>query len=146
MDLLLRRLSRHRDWGLLALRVGLGGIFIVHGLGKLLAGSDRWETLGGSLAAIGIPTLGPPVFWGFLASITEFLGGILLILGFLFRPTLIALFGTMVVATLFLILGPKAPFTQWSHPLTVGWVFLSMFLIGPGKLSLDGETIGNSQE
>jgi putative oxidoreductase len=139
MDLLLRPLSRHRYVGLLMLRLGVGGVFIAHGLGKLLAGTERWEGLGGSLAAIGLPVIGPAVFWGLMATLAELVGGILLVIGWAFRPALLALIPTMVIATLFLIIGREAPFTQWSHPLTVGLVFVSMFLIGPGKYSLEGD-------
>jgi putative oxidoreductase len=139
MDYLLRFLDKKRDLGLLLLRVGVGSIFIVHGLNKLLAGSERWTSLGGSLSAIGLPAPGPAVFWGLTATLTEFLGGILLILGLFFRPTLLALIGTMVVATLWLIIGMQADFTRYSHPLTVGWVFISMLFLGPGRFSLDGD-------
>lgn len=139
MDFLMKQLTRHRDGGLLLLRLGLGGVFIVHGLNKLLAGQDRWVDLGNSLSSIGLPVIGPPVFWGLLATLTEFLGGILLLAGFLFRPVLLALLGTMVIATLYLAIGRDAAFTQWAHPFTVGWVVLSLIFIGPGRFSVDGE-------
>jgi putative oxidoreductase len=117
----------------------VGGVFVVHGVFKVMGGPERWVNLGNSLDVIGLPFPGPPLLWGLLATLMELVGGMLLILGLAFRPALVGLIGTMTVATLFLLSADEPKWTQWSHPLTVGLVFISMMLLGPGPYSMEGE-------
>lgn len=126
-------LSRYRDFGLLILRVGLGIFFILHGWPKLLGGPERWEELGNAMGNLGVTFF--PVLWGFLAMAAELLGGLLLILGFLFRPACLLLFFTMIIATLYLL--PGGDLSQWSHPAKMAVVFAALLFIGPGRFSLD---------
>ena len=68
----------------LILRIGLGLTLIFsHGLPKLLE-PERWAALGGAMANIGITFA--PAFWGFMAGFTEFIGGVLLLIGLAVRP------------------------------------------------------------
>lgn len=41
-------LSKHRDLGLLLLRVGIGGMFVAYGMPKLPGGPALWERVGHS--------------------------------------------------------------------------------------------------
>ncbi len=127
-------LSRFREFGLLAMRVGIGLAFIVHGSGKMFAGPALWEQLGGNMAGLGITFM--PTAWGFLAAFAEFAGGILFILGFLFRPAALMLLCTMIVATFTLYKGGQE-FPAYSHPLKMAFVFLGLLFVGPGKFSFD---------
>lgn len=129
-------LARFREFGLLLMRVGLGLAFLMHGSSKMFGGPDTWTQLGGSMAAFGVTFA--PMAWGFAASFAEFAGGILLILGFLFRPACLMLLGTMVVATFTLYKGGQ-DFTVYSHPLKMAVVFLGLLFVGPGRLSIDKE-------
>jgi putative oxidoreductase len=132
--MILTSLNRFRDLGLLVLRVGLGAMFIYHGLPKLLAGPALWAQLGTATGTLGIHFL--PVFWGFLSAAAEGIGGLLLLLGLLSKPACLLMFINMVVAASF-HLGKGDGLGIASHAIEVGIVFLSLVLIGPGRYSLD---------
>lgn len=120
--------------GLLLMRLGLGITFIIHGLPKLAGGPEGWTGLGGAMANWGITFA--PTFWGFIGSMAEFAGGILLLVGLFFRPACIVLVLTMATATL-VHLKNGDPFSTLSHALEMGIVFLGLFFTGPGRYSLD---------
>lgn len=132
---MLKFLGKYRDAGLLFLRLGLGTAFIIHGLPKLTGGPKLWAGLGSSMNHLGIDFF--PTFWGFMAAATEGIGGILLILGFCHRPVCLLLAFTMVVATLTKASGKRADFGNYAHPFEMAVVFLSLAVIGPGRLSID---------
>ena len=127
-------LNKHRHIGLLILRIGLGCMFLFHGCPKLFGGPEQWEKVGMAMGSLGIEFI--PAFWGFMAAISESLGGICLILGFFFRPACILLTITMVVAAAS-HLSRGEGLGGASNAIEVGIVFLSLILIGPGKYSLD---------
>ncbi len=132
--MILTFLDKHRHIGLLILRIGLGCMFLFHGFPKLFGGPEKWEKVGGAMAAFGITFI--PAFWGFMAAISESLGGICLILGLFLRPACILMTITMLVATVS-HLSRGDGLGGASHAIEVGIVFLSLILIGPGKYSLD---------
>jgi len=131
---MLRHFNQFREIGILVMRVGIGIAFVIHGFPKLAGGAEVWEELGRAMGFIGITSY--PAFWGFMAGLAEFGGGILLILGILFRPACMALAFTMLAAMMFHI-GKGEGFIQFSHAMEDGIIFLAMLLIGPGKFSLD---------
>ena len=133
--MLLKFLGKYRDAGLLILRLGLGLMFCLHGLPKLAGGPKLWTALGKNMAHLGIDFF--PVFWGFMAAATEGIGGILLILGFCYRPVCLLLTFTMVIASLKLH-HDKADFqSAASRPIELAIVFLGLAFIGPGRFSID---------
>lgn len=134
--MIFRFLDKYRDIGLLILRVGIGIMFMIHGLPKLIAGPETWAMLGGSMKALGVGFA--PTAWGFMAAFSEFAGGLLLALGFFTRPACFFLLATMIVATSMHI-GKEDPFLKYSHAMEAGILFLSLILIGPGKYSLDDQ-------
>lgn len=134
--LALKFLGRLKDLGLLLMRVGLGVSFIMHGSSKMFGGPEMWAQLGQAIGLWGMNMF--PVFWGFMAAFAEFGGGILFILGFLFRPAAIMLAITMAVATTMHISKGDA-FQTYSHALELGIVFLGLIFVGPGKISIDRE-------
>ncbi|HEX4952099.1 MAG TPA: DoxX family protein [Thermoanaerobaculia bacterium] len=129
-------LDKFKDFGLLVLRLGLGVAFVLHGYPKMLGGPERWEQLGQVMDLVGIRFY--PVVWGFLAAFAELGGGILMILGLLFRPAALLLFATMCMATAFHI-SKGDPFSGWAHPFEMAAVFFGLLLLGPGRLSVDGK-------
>jgi len=82
-------------WGLIALRIALGLVFIAHGWPKVAAGG------GGAGFAAGLAHLGftPGAAWVWLVAAVEFLGGICLVLGVLVRPAAALIAVEMLVAT-----------------------------------------------
>ena len=134
--MVLRFLDKYRDIGLLILRVGIGVMFIMHGLPKLTGGPEKWEMLGGTMKSLGVGFA--PMVWGFMAALSEFAGGLLLALGFFTRPACFFLLATMIVA-MSMHISKGDPFVAYSHAMEAGILFLSLILIGPGKYSLDDQ-------
>jgi putative oxidoreductase len=132
----LQFLAAYKSLGLLIARLGLGVSFVLHGYPKMFGGPERWEQIGGAMRGVGIDVL--PTFWGFMAAFAEFGGGILMILGFYFRPAVLLMAITMAVA-LRMHIGKGDPFGVYSHALELGIIFICLLFVGPGKLSVDGE-------
>jgi putative oxidoreductase len=131
---ILDNLGKYRNTGLLLLRFGIGLMFIIHGFPKLAGGPNGWTSLGGSMKVIGVDFL--PVFWGFMAAVTESFGGFLLIVGLFYRPALILLVFTMVIATM-VHLSKGDGLKGASQAIEMGILFFSLIFIGPGKYSVD---------
>src|SRR3954451_2943662 len=87
------------DLGVLVLRLVLGVIFIGHGAQKLFGsfGGPRISGFAKMLEQLGVKPAKPMAI---LAGLAEFLGGILVILGFLAPLAALALIGVMIVAIL----------------------------------------------
>ena len=128
-------LNKYSDAGILFLRIGIGFSFIfVHGWGKIMGGPELWGKIGGSMANMGITFA--PVFWGFMASISEFGGGILILFGLFTRPASAFLAFTMLVA--FMQHTSKLdPWNRAIYPMEMFAVFMALLFIGAGKYSID---------
>lgn len=127
--------SRPFDLALLILRIGIGISFVfVYGRQKIFGGSETWRGLGENLDKIFGIGFWPEV-WGFMAALTEFGGGILLMLGFLMRPALALLLVTMFVAASGHISGVING-GPW-HAIEMATVFIVLLLTGPGRYSID---------
>ena len=116
--------------GLLWLRILMGAGIAYHGYGKVFGGMMERFTQG--VTQMGFPA--PEVF-AWAAALSEFLGGLFIIIGFLTRPAAFFVFFTMSVA---------AFITHSTDPLDVKelalayWVMASaLILTGPGKFSID---------
>lgn len=129
-----RHSGQYRNIGLLILRVGLGVMFILHGYPKLFGGPEKWVEVGMAIQTMGINFA--PMFFGFLAAVAEFFGGIFLVLGLFFRPTAGLLFMVMLVVTARHITEGDS-FVSTSHSIELAIVFLALLFIGPGHHSLD---------
>lgn len=116
------------------LRMGVGITFIIHGYAKVSGGEDVWIWLGQQLKILGIDFL--PAFWGFMAAMSEFAGGILLVTGLFTRGASLLLLMTMFIALLFLY-GNGSDYNTYSHPLKLLFVFAALLIGGSGKFSLD---------
>jgi putative oxidoreductase len=127
-------LSKYQNFALLVLRVGVGGMFILHGFPKIIGGPDKWRKIGSAMDYVGIHSLHG--FFGFMAAFSEFFGGIALVLGLLFRPAALLMACTMAVASA-MHLGKGDGILGASHAIELGLVFFALLFIGPGAHSID---------
>jgi putative oxidoreductase len=132
--------NRYFDAGLLILRAGLGLSYIfIHGMPKITGGPEEWANIGKAMSNLGIGIF--PVFWGFMAAISEFLGGIFMLLGFVFRPALLMIGITMIVA-FSQGLANGQTFARSVYPLELFVVLMGMAFTGPGRISIDNYIFG----
>ncbi len=117
--------------GLLFLRIVVGAALMAHGSGKIVAAFD-WMG----------PDAGVPGILQALAALSEFGGGLALILGVLTPLASLGIFITMAVAALFHINKGDGFVGGWELA-TVYLVCSVLFLLaGPGRYSLDSFIIG----
>jgi putative oxidoreductase len=114
------------------LRFALGVVFLVRGYQKLFM--QGFGGVGGFFAGLGIPLA---MFFAYVVTIVEFLGGIFLILGILVRWSSALLAIVMAVAT-FVVHLPNG-FTgdggfEWTFVLF--FALVSLMLSGPGAWNL----------
>ncbi|MFC0262474.1 DoxX family protein [Fontibacter flavus] len=118
------------DLALLVMRVGVSLMMLTHGWPKIAEFSSRLATFRDPIG------LGPAV--SLQATIfAEFFCSILLALGFMSRLALIPLIFTMTVVT-FIVHG-EDPFSTQEKPLLFLLIYVALFLLGPGKYSVDGQ-------
>ncbi|MBV9455377.1 MAG: DoxX family protein [Rubrobacter sp.] len=121
---------------LLVVRVIVGIIMTAHGWQKLTEIGPA--NFGQGLAQSGVPL---PIFMGYVVTFTEFIGGILLIVGLLSR--LAALFLTINLTVAILLVSIHSGLLSSTSrigmelPLALIAGFLAILLAGPGRLSLD---------
>ena len=120
-------------WGQLILRLAIGPIFIAHGGQKLFV--QGHTAVAGFLTSSGIPLPGVAAW---LLMLTEFVGGIFLLLGFLTRWASIPVAFAMLVAILSVHLknGLTGP-GGFEFPLALMAMALCLMVQGGGKLSVD---------
>jgi putative oxidoreductase len=132
IDGALRRLTETQWVPQLLVRLFVGYFFLESGWGKIHNLGDFAERFAGW----GIPA---PAFNAALCGWTEFLGGLLIVLGLFTRLASIPLFINMLVATLAVKLkkvGGLDDFVELDEPL-YALTFLWLFFSGPGWVSLD---------
>jgi putative oxidoreductase len=128
-------LDKYSDAGILFMRIGIGFAFIfVHGWGKISGGPAMWEKIGSAMGNYGLSFA--PTFWGFMASVSEFGGGILILLGLFTRPA--SAFMAFTMLTAFLVHTSKLdPWNKAIYPMEMFAVFMGLLFIGAGKYSID---------
>ena len=131
--------SNKVDLALLILRVGIGLMFILHGYPKIIGGMEKWTGLGSyGMGSLGIHIF--PAFWGFMAAFSEFVGGIMIMLGLYIRYFSILLFITMLVAISSHLAGGDGIMGA-SHAIESAVIFVCLFFAGAGNYSI--KILGN---
>jgi putative oxidoreductase len=122
----------------LPLRLIAGLIFTAHGSQKLFAwfGGYGLDGTGQWMESIG---LAPGYLMALMAGSVEFFGGLLLIVGFLTRPTSFVLTITMIIAifTAHINNGLFMANNGYEFALALLAISISLMFGGAGKLSLD---------
>jgi putative oxidoreductase len=133
-----QRLEGLERLALLILRLFLGVVFVMHGSQKLLGafGGSGIAGFAGLLAKYGIE---PHVLWAWVVAITEFVGGICILFGFLTRFWAAGLVIDMAVAVVKVHLVNGFFWTKggFEFVLTLGVIALVLLMTGPGAMSMD---------
>ena len=124
----IKQLYRHHkpSGGALILRIALGMLFICEGWTKLNGIGDTEHFF---------MTIGLSSGWVYLVAYTEFIGGILILLGLLTKPVCVALAIVMAVVV-FGVPSHGGPFWGHSFEFFLLLTLLSLYIGGPGKYSL----------
>lgn len=119
------------DTGLLILRVAFGAGMVYHGYGKVTGDLSKFVE---GVAALGFPM---PFFFAWAAALSEFLGGLFLMAGFLTRPSALLIAFTMAVAAF----GRHADDPFQKKELALAYLFAALCLIftGSGRLGADAK-------
>jgi putative oxidoreductase len=116
---------------LLGLRLFIGlSMAFAHGLGKM----PPEEMFIGYLGSMGLPF---PILLAWMAALAEFVGGILIAIGFLTRPAALSLVVTMAVAAF--MAHAADPYAKKEMALVFMTVFAFIFVTGAGKFALDNK-------
>ncbi len=133
--LALSPMDRLAEFAPLAVRVIVGTIMAAHGLQKLSAGPGNF---GGLLAQLGVPA---PTLMGYVVTLVELGGGVLLAVGLLSRLAALLLTINLAVAVLLVRVGvglsPQSGGVGAELDLTLIAGFLVVLFAGPGRISLD---------
>jgi len=122
-----------QKWGITAIRVVVGVVFLMHGGQKLFIWG--FSGVAAFLGQLGIPA---PMLASIIVTLVEFLGGLALFLGLFTRWVAILLAIDMAVAILTVHL-PNGFFLPegFEYPLTLLAANVSLALLGSGEASVD---------
>ena len=131
-------LAQFAGFAPLILRVMAGIVMAAHGWQKLVEfGPANFGRQ--ALGNLGVPL---PVFFGYVVTFVELIGGILLIVGLLSRLAALILAIEMVFTTLLVkvhvgFIAPQGSGAGAELDLLLLAAFLTILLVGPGRLALD---------
>lgn len=125
------------DWGILVLRLGIGIMFVAHGLQMAfgLFGGPGVKGFSGMLSSLGFF---PAIFWSYLASYTVLVGGFLLILGVQTRlaAALLLIFILTAAIKVHLSKGFFLSNGGFEYTFVIAATCLALILLGSGKFSI----------
>lgn len=128
--------AKDADLALMVLRIVIGLAFMLHGWGKI---QSPFSWMGPESAVPGV--------FQFLAALSEFGGGLALILGLLTRLAALGLASTMAGAVFMHAVQRGDPFVSKggaSYELAAVYFFFAVYIVvnGPGRFSLDRKVFG----
>jgi len=135
---MIRFLNQLQPWALTLVRIVLAIAMILHGYDKLIpaGGLHRAHPLAGADAfAHYVVTLGLPHWLGYVSVVTEFLGGIFLLIGLLTRLWALMVAGNMAVALVVVDIHHGYSGSQYSLALLT--MALMLAVAGSGTVALD---------
>ena len=122
--------DRMQPLGLLVLRLALGTVLVAHGYHKV---NGHMHEFAGYVASMGIPA-----WLGYVSALTEFVGGMLLIVGLFTRVAAFAALIDMLVAI---------AKVHWKHgllgaggyefPLALAAIAFALIFLGAGPIAID---------
>jgi putative oxidoreductase len=127
---------KNKDLATLLLRIGVGVIFIIAGWSKL----SGIEGVQGFFENIGIPL---PGFMAWVVALVEFVGGIMILVGYKVEIPGILLAFIMLVAILIVKMGGDDGFSGMRLEIMLLLTSLALSMMGTGKYSLD-DMLGSS--
>lgn len=122
--------DKYADLAPLLLRIGVGLIFIYAGWGKITGIEGTQEFFGN----IGIPLAG---VMAWVVAIVEFVGGILILVGFRIQLPALLMAIIMIVAIVTTKFGQDDVFRAMRLDFLLLLASLALFTIGSGKYSVD---------
>ena len=130
----LQFLGKYRETGLLLIRASLGIIFLMLLTPALWSGQGAWEHLGSAMHHLEVS--GHYKFWGFLGALFGCAGGVLMILGLVFRLGVLC---TLMVTVVHLIAIWDSHGDLYARlpALEMAILLFGLLFIGPGKYSVD---------
>tara|TARA_B100000029_G_scaffold420591_1_gene426521 strand:- start:724 stop:1158 length:435 start_codon:yes stop_codon:yes gene_type:complete len=121
------------DWALLLLRVIPSFyLFFYHGMGKIANGPDTWNWLGKAVLTIFGISFGH-TFIGFFAALSEGIFTWFVLVGIKTRIASLFIMLTMFFAGVYHLSDGESPEFAFIYMA----IYFTLFLIGPGKFSLD---------
>ena len=126
-----------KGWATLPLRLGVGIVFLAHGIQKAF-GLFGKPTIAGFAKMLSGLGFAPPAFWAYLVAYTELLGGLFLLMGLLVRISSAALFVVMSVAVVKVHLahGFFANEGGFEYNFIILCACFSLLISGQGKLGI----------
>ena len=131
-----KTLNNLQPWGALFLRIVLGIAMIYHGYGKVVPGNLHgnvmapMEHFSGFVAQMGVPR-----WLGYASALTEFVGGVLILIGLLTRFAAFLITINMTFAIL--LVTRHHGYAGSEYPLALMVVALMLLFYGAGTLALD---------
>jgi putative oxidoreductase len=125
------------DLASLVLRLGLGVMFVAHGL-QMCFGLYKGPGVAGFAKMLGNMSVMPALFWSYVASYTCLIGGACLILGLFTRFAIIPLIIFMIVAVskVHLAKGFFLSNGGYEYNFIILCALIALFIIGAGKFSI----------
>jgi putative oxidoreductase len=125
-------MNANTDYAALLLRIGLGVMFVAHGLLKLMV-----FTLPGTVGFF--ESVGFPGFLAYIVTFAEIGGGVLLLAGLATRIVSLALLPVLLGA-LYVHLGSGWVFSNegggWEYPAFLALASVVLALLGPGRFAV----------